>query len=70
MGAKLFTQEPGELKLLTPVPLTQHPAAVYLASLSEGSVPTMQGSVDAIASLLTNGECDAMTLDWSLLRYP
>lgn len=69
MGAKLFTQEPGELKLLTPVPLTQHPAAVYLASLSEGSVPTMQGSLDAIASILTNGECDAMTLDWSRLRY-
>jgi integrase len=29
----------------------------------------MQGSLNAIASLLTNGECDAMTLDWSKLRY-
>lgn len=29
----------------------------------------MRGSLDAIASLLTDGECDAMTLDWSKLRY-
>lgn len=57
------------LKLSEPVPLTLHPAAVYLGGLSEGSVPTMRGSLSAIASLLTNGECDAMTLDWSLLRY-
>lgn len=29
----------------------------------------MEGALNAIASLLTNGECDAMTLDWSALRY-
>ncbi len=57
------------LKLSEPVPLTLHPAAVYLGGLSEGSVPTMRSSLSAIAHLLTNGECDAMTLDWSLLRY-
>jgi integrase len=29
----------------------------------------MRHSLDAIASLLSNGECDALTLDWSKLRY-
>ena len=59
----------GNLKLTTPVPLTQHPAGVYLASLSPGSVVTMRHSLNTMASLLTRGECDAMTLDWSKLRY-
>ncbi|MBD2130101.1 site-specific integrase [Microcoleus sp. ZQ-A2] len=65
----LHTQEPENLRLTAPVPLTEHPAGVYLGGLSEGSIATMRGSLDAIASLLTNGECDAMTLDWSKLRY-
>ncbi len=29
----------------------------------------MTGSINAIALLLTNGECDLYTLDWSKLRY-
>jgi site-specific recombinase XerD len=29
----------------------------------------MRGSLNAIASMLTNGKCDAMTLDWTKLRY-
>ncbi len=55
--------------LRTPVPLTCHPAAVYLAGLSEGSIPTMRLALDAIARILTNGEVDALGLDWSKLRY-
>lgn len=57
------------LVLSIPPPLTEHPAAVYLATLSLGSRPTMRQALDAIASLLTNGECDAMTLNWAVLRY-
>lgn len=57
------------LILVTPLPLTQHPAAVYLSGLSTGSRPTMQQALDAIASMLTNGHCDALTLDWAALRY-
>ena len=64
-----MTHQPESLKLELPVPLTQHPAAVYLASISDGSKPTMRNSLNTIASLLTNGECDALTLDWSKLRY-
>ncbi len=57
------------LKLASPLPLTAHPAAVYLRSLAPRSRLTMQGALNAIASLLTHGECDAMTLDWANLRY-
>lgn len=69
MAELLHTKEPENLRLTAPVPLTDHPAAVYLGGLSEGSIATMQGSLNAIASLLTNGSADAMTLDWSKLRY-
>ena len=57
------------LLLSTPVPLTAHPAAVYLRSLRAGSRPTMEQSLNAIAALLTNGTGSALTLDWSQLRY-
>lgn len=57
------------LKLPEPLPLTGHPAAVYLGSLSQGSQRAMRSSLNAIASLLTDGECDCLSLDWSKLRY-
>ena len=46
-----------------------HPALVYLASLSPGSRRTMKGALDAMASLLTSGRCDALSLDWSEVRF-
>ncbi len=46
-----------------------HPAQVYLASLGAGSKRTMRQALNAIASMLTNGHCDALTLDWAALRY-
>lgn len=57
------------LVLAAPAPLTEHPAAVYLSSLGVGSRPAMRYALDAIARLLTNGSCDAMTLNWAALRY-
>ncbi|AOY80967.1 tyrosine-type recombinase/integrase [Moorena producens JHB] len=57
------------LSLTTALPLTGHPARVYLSSLSPGSQPTMRQALDMIASLLTNNECDADTLDWAALTY-
>lgn len=50
-------------------PLSQNPAAVYLASLSEGSRPTMKHSLNTIARKLTGGRVDCFTLDWGKLRY-
>ncbi|RCJ42427.1 integrase [Nostoc minutum NIES-26] len=58
-----------DLMLTTPPPLTLHPAAVYLSSLTTGSRRTMQKALNVIARLLTKGECDALSLDWSKLRY-
>ncbi len=60
---------PESLALSSPLPLTIHPAATYLSLLAPGSRRTMRQSLDAIASLLTDGQCDAMTLDWAALRY-
>lgn len=57
------------LVLPAPLPLSIAPAAVYLSTLSSGSRRTMRYSLDAVASLLTNGNADALTLDWSALRY-
>ena len=65
----LSAAEVAVLKLTEPVPLTGHPAAVYLGSLSQGSERAMRSSLNVIASMLTNGECDCFTLDWSKLRY-
>jgi hypothetical protein len=47
--------EPSELVLTTPIPLTTHPAAVYLSSLTKGSRRTMTKALNVIARLLTNG---------------
>lgn len=60
----------GEI-LLAPLPLPpdQHPALVYLASLAIRSRRTIGGDLNTIASLLTSGRCDLLSLDWALLRY-
>ena len=68
MSYLLYSQAE-QLKLAQPVPVTLHPAAVYLSSLSEGSRRSMLSSLNSIARLLTEGECDAFSLDWSKLRY-
>ncbi|NBD17529.1 MAG: hypothetical protein GVY04_15755 [Cyanobacteria bacterium] len=57
------------LLLVTPIPLSEHPAAVYLTSLSSGSQRTMRWALDTIASILTDGTGDHLTLNWGQLRY-
>jgi len=57
------------LILSQPIPLTLHPAEVYLASLGTGSRRTMRSALNAISSILTNGQADALTLNWANLRY-
>lgn len=69
MPLRLDQQAPDSLKLCEPIPLTRHPAAVYLAGLGDGSVRTIRYALNTIASILTNGDCDALTLDWAKLRY-
>ena len=67
--ALLDRAEISALKRIEPVALTLHPAVVYLGTLSEGSQRAMRSSLNEIAKVLTDGECDCLTLDWSLLRY-
>jgi hypothetical protein len=57
------------LVLATSPPLDQHPAAVYLAGLSEGGRRTMRQALDRIAELVSGGQTDALGLDWAALRF-
>lgn len=49
--------------------LDQNAAAVYLATLSDGSKRTMRQALDDMADMLSNGQADALTLPWARLRY-
>ncbi len=40
-----------------------------MSGLAPGSRPTMRQTLNVIASMLTDGRCDARTLDWAALRY-
>ncbi len=57
------------LALTAPLPLTEHPAYVYLSGLAPGSRPAMGQALDTIAQLLTSNTCDRLTLNWAALRY-
>ncbi len=46
-----------------------HPARVYLASLAPGSRRTMRTALENIATLVSAGRADALTLPWHELRY-
>lgn len=65
----MFAETVSELVLKSPLPLIEHPAQVYLSGLSPGSEPTMRQSLNLIAQMLTDGEANCLTLDWSVLRY-
>jgi site-specific recombinase XerD len=66
----LETEVQTDLLLAAPVPLTEHPAHVYINSrLSPGSQRTMREALRTIAQILTGDVADEITLDWSKLRY-
>lgn len=68
-GQIVHTGKDHKLSHPHPQPLERNPAAVYLASLSQGSRRTMRGALDKVAAMLTNERCDAISLDWSRLRF-
>ena len=56
--------------ILTKCPaLDQCPAAVYLSQLKHSSRRPQKQALDLVASLLTNGNADCLTLNWSAIRY-
>src|SRR5918911_3443476 len=57
------------LALVERPPLSRHPAAVYLGRLAASSRRTMRAALDTLARLLSDGQCDALSLDWARLRY-
>jgi len=50
------------------LPLDRHPAAVYLASLSPGSRPTMRTALRIVAGVVCSG-ADELTLPWPALDF-
>lgn len=51
------------------LPLDRNAAAVYVASLAAGSQRTMREALNTIAAMLTDGNADALSLEWAALRF-
>ncbi len=51
------------------LPAQQNPYYVYLARLSPGSRPAMQGALRLVASLASSGQLQPDCFPWHLLRY-
>lgn len=58
-----------DMALIDQVPSDRHPAATYLGRLGQGSRRSMRHALRTIAGLISSGQCDERTLDWSALRY-
>jgi len=65
----LLISEQKTLTLVDRLPLAQSPAAVYLAQLKQSSRRPQKQALDLIASLLTSGSADCLTLNWAAVRY-
>lgn len=57
------------LAAVSNIPADRNPALVYLASLAVGSRRTMRQTLDMVAAILTNHQCDHATLPWGALRF-
>ena len=68
MNNALTTTQPTDLIIIDPLPLDQHPAAVYLASLAPSGRVTQHAALNIIAGLLTSNY-DAFACDWSRIRF-
>ena len=58
-----------DLVVTKSIPLDRCPAAIYLAQLKHSSRRPQKQALDLVASLLTSGSADCLTLDWSAVRY-
>src|SRR5574339_966662 len=60
---------PGRFVIAKSIPLDRCPAAVYLAQLKQSSRRPQKQALNLVASLLTSGAADCLTLNWSAVRY-
>lgn len=60
---------PSNLKITKSIPLDRCPAAVYLAQLKQSSRRPQKQALDLVASILTSGSADCLTLNWAAVRY-
>ena len=60
---------PNTLLITKSIPLDRCPAAVYLAQLKQSSRRPQKQALDMVASLLTSGTADCLTLNWAAIRY-
>src|SRR5512138_2666513 len=60
---------PSNLIITKLIPLDLCPSAVYLAQLKQSSRRPQKQALDLLASLLTSGSADCLTLNWAALRY-
>ena len=60
---------PDRLVIAESIPLDRCPAAVYLAQLKQSSRRPQKQALDLVASLLTSGSADCLTLNWGAIRY-
>ena len=65
----VITTSANALVLVERLPIDQNPAAVYLASLSQSGRRTQQHALNIIAGMLTGGAANALTCNWSEVRY-
>jgi site-specific recombinase XerD len=65
----LATIEHNPLALLEALPLSENPAAVYIASLGEQSRRVMLSDLNRIAFILSDGTVDAYATSWGALRF-
>jgi site-specific recombinase XerD len=66
----LATIETTAIAPVTALPADRNPALIYLAGLnSEQSRRTMCQALDAIATLVSDGRADILTLPWAALRF-
>ena len=68
MDNELITSQNNDLVIIDPLPIDQHPAAVYLAGLSASGRRSQHQALDVIADLLT-GNPDAFACNWSAVRF-
>src|SRR5690348_11227360 len=69
MRMGLLATQRGTAALAKPGRADRNPVAVYLKRLAPGSQRTMLQALNEVATIVSSGKADAMTLPWAKLGY-